>query len=478
MDSIPVSLFLKNIEGTDFIDVVFDNISVGTIPLNLEVGREYFFKFEEDYFTLNDLPSGGFIGNSLVSSSKYPEYSIYYISEKIDIDTILYSNLENCDPMGPGEFSSYSLVKINSGFRLVGKNTLACVTSSASKFLDPNFSGPVAVSFSSDRAVSSLDFCMLDNKTGLCVDRFLKGPFFVSGLFSDLNRYDLRFYTDARNLYQELGRDYKDIRLLLLEEVSSDSLVFSAEEGASVSGYLTFPKKDYLTIEPRDLEGNRRACKKGQGFTESNFVDTGSGVLFNSTENSLCDSYTFPLASHKTGHVLEIKAKYIEGVPLRVCLTNEFSKRCDIEVSLPDNGNMKTYYYLVPPMGDNAGYTVNISNYVFGDTMSKNELDYISLVPVPYESLKKIKTLEPPLGSNKVLVLNEAYDKAWVPLCGPLPCKFEHVRVNNWSNGWLFENEVNRNLNILYMPQVLELAGFVLWGFIGVFAFKYNEKRS
>ena len=477
MESISVSLFLKNIEGTDFIDVVFENTSVGTIPLNMKSGRVYLLKFEKDYFVLNDLPEGGFIGSSLISSLKYPDYSIYYINEKINIDTTLYSNLENCDPMGPEKSSSYSLEKIDSGFRLIGKNTLACVTSSLSKFLDSNLLGPVAVSFSSDSNLRPLDFCMLDNKTGLCIDYLLKDRYFVSDISSDLSRYDLRFYTDARNVPQELGREYRDIQILLFQEVLNGTLTFSIEDEIPMIGYLYFLKKDYLTIEPRDLEGNRRVCKQGQGFTPFNFMDTGSGLIFNSTKDSLCDSYTFPLASHETGHVLEIGARNIEGVPLRVCLTNEYSKRCDIEVSLPDSKSMETYYYLVSPMGEGTGYTVNISNYVFGNTMSKNELEYVSLVPIPYRSVEKIKILEPSEGINDLLVLNEAYDKGWFTICGPLPCMADHVKVNNWSNGWVFKDVVKNNVSFIYLPQILEWAGFVILSLIALFSFKYNEKK-
>jgi len=26
----------------------------------------------------------------------------------------------------------------------------------------------------------------------------------------------------------------------------------------------------------------------------------------------------------------------------------------------------------------------------------------------------------------------------WVAMCGVLPCKADHVKVNNWANGWIF----------------------------------------
>ena len=475
MKSIPVSLFLGKSDETFYIDVSFDGNSIGTIPVNFDRDGFYFLKFGDEFYTLNNLDNG-FIGNSMVYLDADTSYEIYTTGKKIQIDGDLYSNLENCDPLGLGQYSSYSLSRLGSGFRVSAKNTLACVTSSATTFLDPLYRGAIAVSFMSNTPSSDQDFCMLDNKLGICVDHMVGNSYSVSDIELGAERYDLRFFVDARNAGIEVEKEYSNIEIDLLEKILEGSVVYDLGRDINMKGYLAFAKKDYLTIQPEEIEGNRRVCKQGQALNDSNFMDTGSGVVFSSGENSLCDSYSFPLASHKSGYVLEISADFMEGVPMRFCLTNEYSKRCDIEVALPYSSTEDTFYYLIPPMGDGVGYTVNISNYVFGNTVSKNELKYLSLVPISYESLKEIKSAEPRVGDRDVFVLEEAYDPGWVAFCGPFPCKADHVKVDNWSNGWVFENGQKDNVKVVFLPQYLEYIGFLLWIPILVFAFKYNKK--
>ncbi len=478
MESIPVSLFLTNNENREWaIDIKFNSAVISRIPLNIESDREYFLKFNDELYDINPANTPNFIGDSVVSLKEVTKFSVYIKKEKISVDEILYSNLENCDLSGYGTYSSYSISKISSGFRITGKNTVACVTSSASKFISLSYRGPILVSFNSDQTISSEDFCLLDNKLGLCVDKLLVGRYFVSDLVQDSSAYDLRFFADGRNQALELTRQYTDISIFLTEKVSEGNVSYSINNNYTTKGYLSFAKKDYLTIEPEEIEGNRRVCQLGSDLSESNFIDTGAGVIFNSTDSSLCDSYVFPLTSHKNGYVLEVRASFIDGVPLRICLTNEYSKRCDIEVSLPNIKSTGSYFYLVPPLGDGVGYTVNISNYVFGNTNSTNELKYLSLIPVSYNTIKNIEVSEPSVGNYETFVLNEAYDPGWVAFCGIGRCDAKHVKVNNWANGWVFENGVSKNIKVLFWPQLLEYFGFGFLGISILIFYKYKEKR-
>jgi hypothetical protein len=288
----------------------------------------------------------------------------------------------------------------------------------------------------------------------------------------------MRFFSDARNSKEEVSKNYSDVSLYTMTEVLSGGVGYDPVSSIDIKGYLSFPKLDYLTIEPREIEGNRRVCKIGQDLEESNFVDSGKGLVFNSTKSSLCDSYDFPLAYHKDGYILEVTSEYIEGVPLRICLTNENSKRCDIEVSLPSTTSEGTYYFMVPPMGEGVGYTVNVSNYVFGDTMSKNELKYLSLIPISYDLIKNIEVSEPKKVVGNLYVLNEAFDPGWLALCGVWKCNADHVKVNNWANGWVFENNTPGTVRVVFWPQILEYIGFGLFGISLFISFRYKEKGS
>ncbi len=221
-------------------------------------------------------------------------------------------------------------------------------------------------------------------------------------------------------------------------------------------------------------------------------------------------------------------------MPLRICLTNEYSKRCDAYVSLAQasrpyvskivkgvqNGQNKsaeagestgqsspqfvTQYFLVPPMGDGRGYTVNISNLTFGGSVSVNDLEYISLTPFPYNFVKNLhRELEQVKGNKQLLVFNQAFESGFVAFCGFRLCPAEHVMVNNWANGWVFEGTADEvgdggaasesggsglgdggvrgggrlldsvdvnNVVILFWPQLLEYLGFLtlaLWILFG-----------
>ncbi|HOD01531.1 MAG TPA: hypothetical protein PKH50_02315 [bacterium] len=474
---IPVSLYLREGDSNvKFIDIVFDRVSVGAVPFEIKEDGEYFLKFENDYYPLTGVKNNELLGSSLVSLSKGSSYSIYKLNESININDLLYPNLESCNPSESTGSSSYSISRIDSGFEIAGKNTLACVTSSVSEFLNKSFSGSVVISFSSDGQISDRDFCMLDSVSGLCIDHFVGGAYFVSEINSDFNRYNLRFFADARNSRKEVAKRYTDIKIFPVEEILNGSLSYDAYKNLTLKGYLTFLKKDYLTVKPREIFGNRRPCSIGQELNVSNFVDSGKGIVFNSTKGSLCDSYEFPLASHDNGYVLEVKADYLGGVPLRLCLTNEYSKRCDIEVSLPKEKS-GTYFYFVPSMGSGMGYTLNISNYVFGDTMSKNELEYLSLIPVSYDLIKGFEISEPNTGNNNVFVFNEAYDPGWLAFCGIAPCPATHVKVNNWANGWVFENSIPDNIHIFFWPQIGEFIGFLLLFLSMFYSFGYKEKE-
>ncbi len=204
--------------------------------------------------------------------------------------------------------------------------------------------------------------------------------------------------------------------------------------------------------------------------------------------------------------MLEVRSRNLQGMPLRVCLTNEYSKRCNVYVSLAQasrsdasnsvkdaqNDQNKsaeagesvvqsspqfvTQYFLVPPMGEGRGYTVNISNLTFGGSVSVNDLEYLALTPFPYDF---IKSLHKELDKGKpgsLVVYNQAFERGFVAFCGLLPCPAEHVVVNNWANGWVFGGAAAgvdlQNITVLFWSQVLEYVGFLGLGIWVLYLFK------
>lgn len=476
-DKIPVSVYLMGSEARKYLELRFENTAIGKFDINNVKSEKSLAKIDNEIFDLSQPKKDGFVGSLILTLGKNPLVRIYEMGEKKEVENFFYSKLENCDPLEGGNYSTYSFMVTSTGFEISARDTLSCVTLPLTDVASSGSSNMILVTFESNIPITSNDFCMLNTVTGLCVDKFLEGGYFVADLTEDRSKYTLRFFADARNSNEEFKRSYSNI---VFSDASLDqegSIVISSDN-LRMSGYLTFDKQDQFTVNPSNMKGNRRNCTMGTQLEKSNFFDSGKGLVFNSTESSLCDSYNFPLAEHNTGYVLEVKAVYIDGVPLRVCLTNEYSKRCDLEVSLPANKLEGTYFYILPPMGNGAGYTVNISNYVFGNTLSKNELRYISLVPVAYNLIKDTKISEPPFVQKENLyVLNEAYDPGWLVLCGIRFCAAEHVKVNNWSNGWVFESNIPSNIKVVFWPQLLEYLGIALWIPILIFSFRYREKE-
>lgn len=476
-EKIPVQMYLREDELEKFIEILFGDVSVGKVSIPSTAGGTTLLKINTEVFDVSNVTKDSLVGSLLVTPNSVLTADTYGLGEEKKVASFSYSNLENCDILESGNASAYSMSGVERGFQITARDTLACFTMPLNDAITDKGSDLVLVGFKSDALVSPDDFCMLDNSTGLCTDIYTKQGYFFAKLDKDLSNYSLRFFADARNSKEEVKKTYTDVIINVTSLISKNNVEVDIQNVLkATTKYLTFSKLGQFTMSPSDILGNRRSCKRGIEVEDLNFVSSDKGVVFNSTEGSLCDSYSFPLASHDTGYVLEIKASYEDGVPLRLCLTNEYSKRCDLEVSLPADKSANTYYFIIPPMGEGVGYTLNVSNYMFGNTQSRNELQYVSLVPISFDLIKNIRVGELTSVSGNMYVLNEAYDTGWLAVCGSKLCKAKHVTVNNWANGWVFDGPVPSNIKIVFWPQGLEFLGFLLLVPVLVFSFYYKEK--
>jgi hypothetical protein len=476
IEKIPVQLFLRETDIGRSVEVLFSGISISKIPLSSINMGPNLIRINNEVFDISNISKDSFIGSLLISPNSSLAAGMYSLGEGVKVDNFSYLNLENCDILESGNASAYSMSKVEGGFQITARDTLACFTMPLSDTLAVTKSDLVLVSFKSDNSINADDFCILDNSLGLCIDVFTKGDYFFAKLDKDVKNYSLRFFVDARNSKTDLSKTYTNVVISSASLVSENNVNVEMPDEAKTVNNLTFSKKDQFTMSPAEILGNRRSCMKGVGVEDVNFVSSDKGIVFNSTKGSLCDSYSFPLASHNTGYVLEVRAVYSDGVPLRLCLTNEYSKRCDLDVSLPADKSGNTHFFIVPPMGKGIGYTLNVSNYVFGDTQSKNELQYISLVPISFNLVKNIKVEDLTSTSGNLYVLNEAYDSGWLAICNWRICTAKHVKVNNWANGWAFEDTIPNDVKTVFWPQLLEFIGFIAWVPVVALSFKYKEK--
>jgi hypothetical protein len=227
-------------------------------------------------------------------------------------------------------------------------------------------------------------------------------------------------------------------------------------------------------------------------------------IRYSSENGSFCDHFSYQNLAHNQSYVISITSRNIKGLPLRLCVTNDFSTRCDIYTDLTTSSSFKQENFLLPPMGEGNGYDIGIDNFAVKGTPSINDLQSIGIIPVPYTWMSQIQTsqnaptqtserfapasvLHPNQSlylvtvaknnsqtDNNVLVLSQSYEKGWtaytVKNFGLLEKVFpfvfgkklqNHIRVNDWENGWTVKQDTQKII-IVYLPQYLEYLGFIM----------------
>lgn len=247
--------------------------------------------------------------------------------------------------------------------------------------------------------------------------------------------------------------------------------------------------------------------------------DTVSRVMIKKTQTTFfakngaaCGYVNFPLIKQDFGSILEISARNLKGLPIRLCVTNQLTRRCNIYTTLDTGNGWKTYYFMIPPepTGD-SGYSVHFNTVSIGYDESINEVSFANLTQIPYyriENLSFIKNgikktlpvngatlqtaveINPNLYSVVVdrsnqsgeIALFKAYDTGWhaylvdnpgSTIQNLFPFLFgtelkNHVLVNNWANGWTIEESKVKGQRskviVVFLPQYLEYTGFIVLG--------------
>lgn len=427
--------------------------------------------------------------------------------------------LEDCTVGGKGLSRGFSLHEGGSGLTIYAEKGTTCVTVPASEV----FTGLgvdsllAAVSFAEvgEADGPSPQVCWFDS----VAERCLTNP--EVPLVPSRGRYQLPVSLASHNL--------EDLSLRLMVNNSGERSEAAVEFSNLVFHLFYLVGEEILTTEdlrqqfpdqvltPRQLAGGQDSltfsCPAADtgvyevvevkrqpyrcGFREADVYhravgedDRGNYVEYFTQNGSLCDYFGYPDLDHRLGYLLQIEAQNVVGLPLRVCLTNYVSKRCDSYFSLPDDSEFTTRTYLIFPRGDGgAGYDVNLTSISFGDEPSQNRLRSIKIYPLPINWLTSIhfrkespeafasgdfriesaQRHHPALytaagystGAAALLTLSQAFDPGWAAF--DLTTKRfvgDHVLVNNWANGWRLSAGEHR-LVIFFWPQLLEFLGFL-----------------
>jgi hypothetical protein len=246
--------------------------------------------------------------------------------------------------------------------------------------------------------------------------------------------------------------------------------------------------QNYLNDQPIDFKFNDAQTtylKEIQFSSQSlNFPLSKTFDNLNTTETYSIDLGQLP---QSFGYIIGFNSQFISGIPLRLCLQNEYSLVCSLEDELNKNKQFGWDYFLVPSTGNDIGYQLNISNISHGSQISKSLLDKVVVIPIPFQLLSHIQSQTTTNISSNYLIFNQAYHKNWSAFyfAGPVPIFLKnHVLANNWANAWqlptdfLTSEKLISDIYIIFWPQIFEYLGIILTISTLIFVFKHKTPHS
>lgn len=428
-----------------------------------ELEKDLTLRIGDNYFSIDPKVSQAPLGNLFLNDTGNQMY--LYKSEPVDINIDKFANnLELCSD--EEEFSSFEYSQTQDGLLIKSRNADACVSAKLNDLAQLSVSDGFKLKVMGN--FNDLP-CVYTPQGGLC-ENFpeTKEVSFFQGNATQ-EEIILRLYSRSFGSTETKESLYAAIQISPLQYVTAQSISPPVDVDSATYTLLDFKKMPFFGGNINDLTAKTRYCKTGEIYNP--YVGDVNSHTYITNDEEICTSIEFPYIPHNDAYVLEVQSKYVSGMPLRFCLTNEFTKRCDKYIELAKSSTPITQYFLIPPGNNTKGYTFNISTLSFGGVKSENVLYYAALTPVSYRLIADAPII--PIETTdlqKVIVYNQAYEKNWLLMCGLRPCKGEHVLVNGWANGWIVDLNLDpKETNVLFWPQLFEYSGFVLLFVIGVF---------
>lgn len=254
-----------------------------------------------------------------------------------------------------------------------------------------------------------------------------------------------------------------------------------------------------------------------------------SAIELTSIHSNNCLEIPLTQLPQNKSYILSVKSKHIQGKPLLLRITNNSSRRTELETYLSESLDESTSYFILPPREPyGLGYTITFDNIsLLHEKETINDLVDVQLFQFPYdfasnifftESSKTNIVAAPPafleydvvhtnpteylVTSNKlreasILELTQTFNAGWYayqitiepgnPLLTGLKMKvpylfakpLKHIEINGWSNGWVLSDTSDTNaVLIVYLPQMLEYLGIgVVVGYCVVFLIMRSRHR-
>jgi len=227
-------------------------------------------------------------------------------------------------------------------------------------------------------------------------------------------------------------------------------------------------------------------CKEKSDPSQIFLQETTNDDVLRFTSKKSDNCYTIILESlpQRLGYLIKTESRHIKGKRLQFALVNEDTKKVEIEYPLTSSSDFESTYQFVPSMKYyGVGYSLSFNN----SSISKetiNELKQVNVYPIPYELIASIKLTKDSADSTTIITNDTAFDSGWnayivssdnwISKAFPFfrGTKIEnHIKVNNWANGWEITEQNNDQLKganskvvFVFMPQYLEYLGLILAG--------------
>ena len=419
----------------------------------------------------------------------------------------------------------------NGGFSLFAKNMELCMTTPLSKLISSSDLGLdtevlLGIDFSYE-GKEEPSMCLSSLENSNCVYYFSKKYLIknsdtkISSQYyainaDDLGKLNLKIYIDARGSKQKITQTFENLAINITPpsfsteitpQIIQASLDYTKQKKTN-EYFIDLPYSGNRELsreitDHRSTGGDCSIVNPRGPILQSKVVlktEQDEFIRYNSEEGSFCDHFSYEGLPRNQSYLVSIVSRNIEGLPIRLCITNNYSKRCDIYTHLTSSPTFKKEYFLLPSMGDGEGFDININNFAIKRIPSINDLKSINIIPIPLNWLSLIKTGDnkeksvrlsaksvehpnpslylvslPTSTSSEILTLSQSFENGWKAyevnnlgiISQIFPFMFgkeikKHILVNNWANGWEIDNVKEKSIIIVYLPQYLEYFGFIL----------------
>ncbi len=256
----------------------------------------------------------------------------------------------------------------------------------------------------------------------------------------------------------------------------------------SLTTQLPFTDENYSLFSNADtslLQGTMQERALTVSFQKHSYVsiDTTKATPVQCQKFTVCITYSLPDITHDQAYIVRIKNENIRGQRLFFYAQSETTGSTIIEDRLSED----VAYYILPTGNRySRGYVFGFQNDSYEGLASENALISLQVYRMPLEQLKALYfapagTQGQPtnshnlpfesqvlsVGKQETIVYNQAYNSGWKAYINGQELK-HHVKVNNWSNGWVVPAGTKGAIRVFFWPQLLEYIGFGAIGLLGI----------